>query len=99
MSRLLVAVLLGTLVCFDPSHCYGQCQRRVVVRVAPAYYGTPYLPAQYGFHSSTRYNNYQRAAEVYPKYYGGFHSRHFNNIGIPPGDVGLRGNGIYLSPW
>ena len=35
----------------------------------------------------------------YPKYYGGFHARYFENIGVPPGDIGLRGNGIYQLPW
>ena len=35
----------------------------------------------------------------FPKYYGGFHANYFQDIGIPPGDVGLRGNGIFPSPW
>jgi len=35
----------------------------------------------------------------FPKYYGGFHARYFQDIGVPPGDVGLRGNGIYPTPW
>ena len=35
----------------------------------------------------------------YPKYYGGFHQRYFDSIGIPSGDIGLRGNGIYATPW
>jgi hypothetical protein len=45
---------------------------------------------------------YQRsayAAAVYPKYQAGFHSRHLQNIGIPSGDIGLRGNSIFLNPW
>jgi len=29
--------------------------------------------------------------ETYPKYYGGFHARYFDEIGYPSGDRGLRG--------
>ena len=35
----------------------------------------------------------------YPKYIGGFHSSHFSNIGLPSGDIGFRGNGLYWTPW
>lgn len=35
----------------------------------------------------------------YPKYFGGFHSSHYYDLGIPNGDKGLRGNGIYWAPW
>lgn len=39
---------------------------------------------------------------MYPKYQAGFHSRALQNIGIPPGDIGPRGNPYhygYGSPW
>jgi hypothetical protein len=36
---------------------------------------------------------------IYPKYYGGFHTRALQDIGIPTGDRGIRGNGIYANPW
>lgn len=39
------------------------------------------------------------ARAAYPKYYGGFHARALQNIGIPTGDIGIRGNGIYANPW
>lgn len=39
------------------------------------------------------------ARELYPKYYGGFHARALQNIGIPTGDIGIRGNGITTNPW
>jgi hypothetical protein len=45
---------------------------------------------------------YQRSAyaqAVYPRYEAGFHARYFQNIGIPSGDVGLRGNSMFMSPW
>lgn len=35
----------------------------------------------------------------YPKYIGGFHSSHFHNLGLPTGDFGFRGNGLYWNPW
>jgi hypothetical protein len=35
----------------------------------------------------------------YPKYYGGFHSSHFDRVGIPHGDIGFRGPSIYWTPW
>jgi len=35
----------------------------------------------------------------YPKFIGGFHSRELQNVGVPPGDVGLRGNGFSMFPW
>lgn len=31
------------------------------------------------------------ASEWYPKFYGGIHSRYFDEIGRPSGDIGLRG--------
>lgn len=39
------------------------------------------------------------AAAVYPKYYGGFHARQLQNLGMPPGDIGIRGNNIFMNPW
>ena len=35
----------------------------------------------------------------YPKFIGGFHSSHFTNAGLPSGDIGFRGNGIYWTRW
>jgi hypothetical protein len=39
------------------------------------------------------------AREVYPQYNAGFHARTLQNIGIPTGDIGIRGNGIHPNPW
>ncbi len=60
----------------------------------PYAFGAPTYPSNYG----TRYRS-PSVDELYPKYYGSFHYRHLDNIGIPSGDIGLRGNGIYMSPW
>ncbi len=60
----------------------------------PIAFGAPTYPSNYG----TRYRP-PTAEELYPKYYGSFHYRHLDNIGIPHGDIGFRGNGIYMSPW
>ncbi len=37
--------------------------------------------------------------EVFPKFIGGFHSSHYTNLGLPTGDLGFRGNGLYWAPW
>jgi hypothetical protein len=37
--------------------------------------------------------------EIYPQYQGGFHSRALQNIGVPTGDIGIRGNGFMMNPW
>ena len=38
--------------------------------------------------------------ELYPQYYGSIHARQLQNIGIPTGDIGLRGNGgVTMYPW
>lgn len=39
------------------------------------------------------------AIAAYPKFTGGFHYHDLHNVGIPNGDIGLRGNGISMSPW
>lgn len=39
------------------------------------------------------------ARAVYPKYQAGFHARSLQNIGVPSGDIGIRGNGIHPNPW
>ena len=38
-----------------------------------------------------RYNPYSYYAELYPKYYGAFHSSVILTYGYPTGDIGLRG--------
>ena len=43
--------------------------------------------------------SYFPAAPMYPKFYGGFHSSEFSRLGVPSGDLGFRGNGIYWTPW
>lgn len=42
---------------------------------------------------------YQRLNSRYPRYIGAFHSSYFRDLGVPPGDIGLRGNGLYAYPW
>ena len=45
------------------------------------------------------YIRYQCVEDAYPRYIGAFHSRYFNDLGVSPGEVGIRTNGITLSPW
>ena len=42
---------------------------------------------------------YRDPREVDSRYVGGFHESHFYNLGIPNGDIGLRGNGLNFRPW
>lgn len=37
---------------------------------------------------------YRDPAEVDSRYIGGFHQNHFDNLGIPSGDIGIRGNAL-----
>jgi hypothetical protein len=55
------------------------------------------------YSAQTPPNRYQQnmayGRAVYPRYYGSIHARQIQNIGVPTGDIGLRGNGITLTPW
>ena len=44
-------------------------------------------------------DKYRHPAEVDSRYIGGFHQSHFQNIGIPSGDIGLRGNAYNWRTW
>ena len=44
-------------------------------------------------------HKYRNPVEVDARYIGGFHQSHFNNIGIPSGDIGIRGNAYNLRTW
>jgi hypothetical protein len=61
-------------------------------------------PARY--HQGGRFQLYDPRTEPqddawdrYPKYIGGFHASEYYNLGVPHGDIGFRGNGIYWAPW
>jgi hypothetical protein len=42
---------------------------------------------------------YYQGNMMYPKYYFGLHERQMQSIGVPSGDIGIRGNGITATPW
>jgi len=44
-------------------------------------------------------HKYRNPVEVDSRYIGGFHQSYFNNIGIPSGDIGLRGNAYNWRTW
>ncbi len=57
-------------------------------------------PADWRYNPDWRRDpSYFPAEPTYPKFYGGFHSSHFSNLGVPSGDIGFRGNGLYWAPW
>ena len=57
------------------------------------------LKASGGLFQGLPYTRYQSVEDAYPRYIGAFHSRYFNDLGVAPGDVGIRTNGIYMTPW
>ena len=44
-------------------------------------------------------HKYRHPAEVDARYVGGFHQTHFHNLGIPSGDIGIRGNAYKWRTW
>jgi len=44
-------------------------------------------------------HKYRNPAEVDARYIGGFHQTHFENEGIPSGDIGIRGNAYRWRTW
>lgn len=98
MNWLLVG--LGLLFWLAPSSADAAAGRRLRGN-------TPRIPAR-NLDADTRVeeprpgrrnNPYEYYKSVYPKFYGGFHEHEFSNLGIPTGDVGIRGNSFFLPPW
>ena len=71
-----------------------------LVRQRPTRGKDDWLPLAERLYQSRNWSHdYANPASPLPKYIGGFHSSHFYNLGIPNGDIGFRGNGIYWAPW
>jgi hypothetical protein len=85
MRPLLALLVIATLALVNPSAAHARGWR---ARMQAAAASRP-TPAQ----------NPQAAKAIYPKYNAGFHARYLENVGVPTGDVGLRGNGITWNPW
>ena len=65
-------------------------------------FGTPsfHHASPYGHGYAPSYpETYHYWNSNYPKYYNQFHHRNIQNLGVSPGDIGLRGNGIMFTPW
>lgn len=81
----------------------GLGHRKPVIGVeAPIIWGAPSAPPKVWRGPPPRYTNpeyYDNLRARYPKFQYGFHSSYFHNMGLPPGDIGIRGNGIYMTPW
>jgi len=96
MQRMLLILTMTTIGwAFQPVPARAAPRERVRL-FAPAYRLRAETPAH---HYPSRPNPYDDYKQYYPKYYGSFHSRYFNDQGIPSGDVGLRGNSLYMTPW
>lgn len=91
ISILLCAAAL-TLIVESQTDAAGGRRARVARPVQEAY--TPPVTA--------RVPGTNRAAldtGRYPRFQGAFHSRELQNIGVPTGDQGLRGNSFSVYPW
>ena len=93
---LLLAVLTCGVVFFGAREALAERGGLFAARRGPwIVYRYPLLregnrPPEARRHSQPYYWPYD-AYETYPKFYGGFHSRYFDEIGRPSGDIGLRG--------
>lgn len=114
MSRFLAAFLF-TIVIFLTSDCHAQrgwfargdrVQHGTRRANTHRYENFNARESPTNFKNSKRFRLYDPRTspdndkwERYPKYIGGFHASHYYNIGVPHGDIGFRGNGIYWAPW
>ena len=62
-------------------------------------YFTPRLPKIARILDGPMNYQYRNPLEVDSRYIGGFHQSHFYNIGIPSGDIGIRGNAYNWNTW
>lgn len=93
-TLLLLVCAVVTLVVLTASDASAANGRRVrMVKPAQEAYTPP---------MTTRVPGTNRAmldTGRYPRFQGAFHSRELQNIGVPTGDVGLRGNSFSVYPW
>jgi hypothetical protein len=112
MIRLLATFLFLALIC-GASDCQAQRTRGLFLRHAPTQLNprsaAGHFPLQTSHYSQRRNpkisrildgpTSYRNPAEVNARYIGGFHQSHFYNIGIPSGDIGIRGNAYHWRPY
>ena len=91
---ILVLTAILWLLVGSPLAAAGRARGKLFARPGSTYTATTRVEFS---RPAARY--YPTAEELYPKYYGSFHYRHLDNLGVPTGDIGLRGNGLYWSPW
>ena len=89
MRKWLFPALVTLAVLAAANNCQAQGRRGLFFRARPF----THRPAP-SYQETYQYLNWR-----YPKYVGGLHASYFRDLGLPPGDVGLRGNGLYMTPW
>jgi len=96
MKRILFVLSVVTALVFLSNDVCSAGGRKGILRrqFTPHPHRAPQT-VNHGYHNNP--SAYYR--ELYPKYYGAFHARSLYNYGVPSGDVGLRGNGVYWTPW
>jgi hypothetical protein len=86
-ALLIVAATLFVLVpTSEAGHRPRQrtCQCKHCGAISP--YGSPRMPCNCMYNARVHY--------FYGQYWGGFHARYYQSLGMPSGDIGLRG-----TPW
>ena len=100
MKRALVALTLTTaafgLLAAD-AHASGGPFKKWRAYGKPTWKAT--AKAKGHLYHAFPYSRYHSVEDAYPRYIGAFHSRYFNDLGVAPGDVGIRTNGVYMTPW
>ena len=92
LALLTLSVMMATVAQAEPRRTRAIQRRTAESRAIDA--RTPALGAEVP--NGNRSTGY---AGRYPKFQGGFHSRQLQDIGVPTGDQGLRGNGFQMYPW
>lgn len=91
MRTLLIAVIAASFLAATGTAEAGGRRQRLMERPADA--AAPSIRAREPGANA-------RAAQArYPKFQGGFHARELQNIGVPTGDQGMRGNGFSMYAW
>ena len=99
MKYLLLPSLVVAALVSLPAIRSGTAEGQTMVEPGPTVAWQPEAPRPRRARTYYYRNYRQFTNSYYPKYEGGFHARHYQNLGVPPGDIGIRGNGISWTPW
>ncbi len=81
------------------SQQFTQPESRATVFPRESYYADQRHPMISRVLDGPMTHRYRDPVEVDSRYTGGFHQSHFQNLGLPSGDIGLRGNALNWRTW